>query len=605
MKIRHLLLLLASVPVGLAHAQPPQSAILTQERCTDAGLGTHIDPAQIGEPVSAVSLEPPKWTEAAGGEPAYCIVRGALAPIDKSATARPIQFGVALPASWAGVGVQMGGGGMNGTVPQLTAGAERGAPSYLSQGVATYGSDSGHSSAESEWALNDEAIKNLGFEQMKKTHDAAMVIIQHAYGLKPRYNYYVGTSQGGREGLTVAQRYPADYDGVAAAVPIVNFTGLMYAPVWIRAQEKRAINWVPATKAKAIEAEFIRQCDKLDGLADGVINNYVACRALFNIHGPHNHNKNPWSAKRCPNNIDAHPEDDSANACFTDGQIETLKFVFSTYRYGAPLANGNLKFGMWAPTTDVAGGMGPPPRGATPAAAPRAPAASPGVAAPPLAGGPSAGMPRGLGSLFTDLRYRAQEGAAPGAPRYSSIGSLGLTGFLLRNVNANPLDYVEGVTDVARRRQLSEWLDSTNPDLSAFHQRGGKLIVTIGTNDTVASPGAQLDYYQAVLDKTGRSSLDTFARFYVLPQTGHGLSGSNFMLDGNGKPIPVRDIPNQMDRFTMLRDWVEKGIAPGKSITVTGRAGSRPLCSYPEYPRFVGGNPAQASSYRCSPPDLQ
>ena len=55
-------------------------------------------------------------------------------------------------------------------------------------------------------------------------------------------------------------------------------------------------------------------------------------------------------------------------------------------------------------------------------------------------------------------------------------------------------------------------LDSTNPDLRAFEKRGGKMIVTIGTNDTLASPGAQLDYYEAVLDKMGRRTVDRFAR---------------------------------------------------------------------------------------------
>jgi feruloyl esterase len=55
-----------------------------------------------------------------------------------------------------------------------------------------------------DWALNDEAIKNLGYMQMKKTHDAAMVLVERMYGAKPKYNYYVGSSQGGREALTVA-----------------------------------------------------------------------------------------------------------------------------------------------------------------------------------------------------------------------------------------------------------------------------------------------------------------------------------------------------------------------------------------------------------------
>ena len=114
--------------------------------------------------------------------------------------------------------------------------------------------------------MNDEAIKNLGYMQMKKTHDAAMVLMERMYGAKPKYNYYIGSSQGGREALTVAQRYPADYDGIAANVPIVNFSTLMLAPELIRIQEKPAVNWVTLAKVNAIRGEVMRQCDKLDGL---------------------------------------------------------------------------------------------------------------------------------------------------------------------------------------------------------------------------------------------------------------------------------------------------------------------------------------------------
>ena len=95
----------------------------------------------------------------------------------------------------------------------------------------------------------------------------------------------------------------------------------------------------------------------------------------------------------------------------------------------------------------------------------------------------------------------------------------------MRDLNANPLDYTENDATLRRRRELSEILDSTNPDLTAFHRRGGKMMVTIGTNDTLASPGAQLDYYQSVIDKMGQAAVDQFARFFVVPQTGHGLTG--------------------------------------------------------------------------------
>lgn len=540
---------------------------ITEADCSEAKLGESIPVTAIGEPVSAVTLSAPQWTAATNGLPAYCSIKGAMAPIDRSPNTQPINFQVAMPASWNGRSAQLGGGGMNGFIPPLTAGP--GAP--FSRGFVTYGSDSGHQAAfgfgraepsgpppSDDWALNDEAIKNLGYMQMKKTHDAAMVLIERMYGARPKYNYYIGTSQGGREALTVAQRYPKDYDGIAANVPIVGFSSLMLAPALIRIQEKPAANWVTSAKVNAIRGEFMRQCDKLDGLVDGIINNYMGCRAIFDVKQakPRRH---PWAAKRCPNNVDPNPADTSADACLTDGQIATLEFIYSRYSFAKPLANGVKTFGMWLPNTD----------------------------------------PSGSG-LIANTRFLGQEGAPANAAAYKWIGALGVTGFLMRDLNANSLDYVEGGKYEARREELSAILDSANPDFSAFVRRGGKMIVAIGSNDTLASPGTQLDYYQAILNNMGRAKVDTFARLYVLPQTGHGLTGTNYTTDGDGKKLEPKPIPNTFDRVTLLTDWVEKGVAPGKSIKVTAGDRSLPMCSYPEYPRYEKGPANEADSYRCS-----
>ena len=89
---------------------------------------------------------------------------------------------------------------------------------------------------------------------------------------------------------------------------------------------------------------------------------------------------------------------------------------------------------------------------------------------------------------------------------HSHLGVLGVTGFLMRNLAANPLDYVEGGALNARRQRVVGVARLDDPDLTRFAKRGGKMIVTIGTDDTLASPGAQLDYYQSLLDKMGRPS---------------------------------------------------------------------------------------------------
>ncbi len=444
---------------------------------------------------------------------------------------------------------------MNGVIPDLIAsGRFTTGPSLLERDYATYGSDSGHQGNARDWALSEEALKNLAYLQLKKTHDAAMVLMQRAYGKKPRFNYFVGNSQGGREGLTVAQRYLADYNGIISNVPIVNFSSLMLAPALIRIQEKPLDNWVTPAKLNAIRGEFIGQCDSLDGLADGVINNYMACRAIFN-------RKQAWASKRCPDNKDPNPADASTTACLTDGQITTLQMVYSRYAFATPLANGVKTFGMWSPNTD----------------------------------------PSGSG-LIAPARLRGQQGAAVDAPMHSNLGILGVTGFLMRDFTANPLDYVEGGQFNKRREQISEWLDATNPDLTKFAARGGKIILTIGTNDTLASPGAQLDYYQALIDKMGQAKVDSFARLFVIPQAGHGLSGANYTVNGEGETIATAPLPNTYDRLPLLLNWVEKKTAPAMNVVVKAGERSLPLCSYPSYPQYKNGPTMLATSYECAKP---
>src|SRR5688572_3344044 len=438
-----------------APATPPRAGrevVISAADCVAEKTGATVPAERIGAPVRQVTLAAPTWIAETATSPGYCRVEGAIAPVDTAPTARPINFAVALPARWNRRAAQLGGGGLNGTIPNLTGGGGPGSPSLIARGVATYGSDSGHQAAgfggrrgaappaaappaaapaasaaprttSDDWALNEEAIANLGHAQMKKTHDAALVLIERLYGARPQFNYYLGSSQGGREALTVAQRYPADYDGIAANVPIVSFSTLMLAPELIRIKEKPAANWVTPAKVNTIRGEFMRQCDTLDGLADGIINNYMACRAIFDITQG-KRDRRPWAAKRCSNNVDPNPADTSANACLTDGQIATLELTYSRYAFATPLAHGTRTFGMWVPNTD----------------------------------------PSGSG-LIVNARFRGQEGAAENAPMHSHLGVLGVTGFLMKNLAANPLDYVEGGALNARRMEISRVLDSTNPDL--------------------------------------------------------------------------------------------------------------------------------------------
>jgi hypothetical protein len=126
----------------------PSEKVIAEADCTVGKLGATIPVSAIGEPVSGVTLNAPVWKGAAGANPAYCSVDGSMAPVDTAANAKPINFRVVLPASWSHRAVQLGGGGMNGMIPNLVGGVDmRPGTSLIQLGFVTYGSDSGHQMA--------------------------------------------------------------------------------------------------------------------------------------------------------------------------------------------------------------------------------------------------------------------------------------------------------------------------------------------------------------------------------------------------------------------------------------------------------------------------
>ena len=162
-------------PMSRAGAAQDDRAV-TEADCVAPSLVATIAPAAIGEPVRSVTVQA-TWVAASGTVPAHCRVDGVFAPVDSASTARVINFRVILPASWNRRAAQLGGGGINGVIPNLT-GGEFGAagPSLLQRGFVTYGSDSGHqlpafgrrggppaAPPDQERALNDEAIRNFGY----------------------------------------------------------------------------------------------------------------------------------------------------------------------------------------------------------------------------------------------------------------------------------------------------------------------------------------------------------------------------------------------------------------------------------------------------------
>ncbi len=202
--------------------------------------------------------------------PAFCRVAVNSAPSPDS----HIISEVWMPAStWNGRYQQSGNGGFAGAVPY---GSLAGA---LQLGYAAAGTDDGHVGGTATFAPgHHQQVIDFGFRALKETTDKAKAIIAAFYGTGPSRSYFVGCSDGGREALMEAQRFPEDFDGISAGAPANDWTHLFTGFIWNeKALFADPAGSIPANKLPAIQAAALAQCDKLDGVLDGVLNDPRQC----------------------------------------------------------------------------------------------------------------------------------------------------------------------------------------------------------------------------------------------------------------------------------------------------------------------------------------
>ncbi|WP_426957925.1 tannase/feruloyl esterase family alpha/beta hydrolase [Muricoccus radiodurans] len=533
----------------LALAATLAAPAAAQTDCTALANAT-IPAAEIALPTSGATItearfHPPGPSPVPGNAtlPARCEILGRIAPVDPAAP--PILFQVNIPEDWNGKAVQYGGGGFNGVLitglAQLRENLTE-SPHPLERGFVTFGTDSGHQNAPGveiqAFALNDEALENFAHAAYPKVRDTAIAVIRAATGRSPYRIYYYGSSEGGREGLMLAQRYPTLYDGIVSSVPVINWTGLQVFGTR-GGQMQREGAWLSPETVRLLHDATLRACDALDGLEDGIVSNQPACRAAFSPR-----------ALLCTGN--------TTTDCLTEPQLAFIETHRSPLRYDSPLPTGLTEYpgapvgGEAQPDGLIAWTTGPQ--------APRFPLPDPATQA-----------------------------------RQWSYGNGAIRYFLARDPAYDPARF--RLSDFpAQAARISALMDATSPDLSAFAARGGRLILKEHTADYAQSPGAGIAWWESVRGRLGDATLDGFARFYLHHGANHTGVATNV---ATGQPLPGHvDLLGALDAW-VERDAPPP--EPMIHFTRDRRA-TRPLCRYPAYPHFTGNDPARASSFTCRIP---
>ena len=264
-----LFVLLASLLGSPVFAQ--STLDVSQEQCASLLTAALPDTSILSAELLAANTFQAPDEEDTMTHPAFCRVVARTEP--------QVNFEVWLPAAgWNGKFQGVGNGGMAGTISY---GAML---SALQRGYATASTDTGHAAGDvafdASWALGrPDLVEDFGHRSLHLTTVHGKSLTSQLYGEPPQYAYYVGCSKGGQQGLMEAQRYPDDYDGIIAGDPAHNWTrfyagGHLWYSLALLADGE---SYLPPTKLAALGAAVNKACDARDGIADGILNNPLAC----------------------------------------------------------------------------------------------------------------------------------------------------------------------------------------------------------------------------------------------------------------------------------------------------------------------------------------
>src|SRR5579864_2240887 len=467
---------------------------------------------------------------AAGGAPAHCRVTGLIAP--------EVAFEVSLPSKWNGRFYMIGNGGHAGEALD-DAGRVAQRNQALQLGFAFAQTNTGHDAQKEPGGTfvmsNPQKAIDYAWRAVHLTATTAKDITRDYYGKAVSRAYWNSCSNGGRQGLLEAQRFPEDFDGIVANAPWVDQTGFTIGAMW----NQKALSTAPVTPAKLalVADKVMAKCDAIDGLKDGLIDDPRKCDFDPARDVP-----------ACAAGVDGAD-------CLTAAQAQAIAKI-----YGGPMSNGKPFFPGYMPGSEAVttGGFG----------------AGPGS-------GPVSGWINVIVSPQPDGKP-ADFNLAENTMRYL-VFSPPQPGYDYQTFDFN--------RDIHLLDEWSKKADAKNPDLSKFHKRGGKLLMTYGWADSILQPMAGVNYYEQAATKNGPATSDFF-RLFMVPGMAHCGGGIG---------------PDRNDPMTAMIDWVEKDKAPASMVAsrvVDNKVvRTRPLCPYPQVARYSGqGSIDEAANFRCVAP---
>lgn len=572
-----------AVSVGIAacggsDAEPPAltaaqacSALSTLNETTSSPFGNYrINVA------SATLVPAAAATATLAQQPEHCQVQGFMndrvSPVNGQRYA--IKFNLRMPSSgaWNGRFYMMGGGGTNGTLGDAR-GALPGAgqtENALSRGFAVVSTDSGHDNATNSdpndggtaaFSRDPQSRRDYFFNSYDHVTQAGKRLVQHFYGKAADRSYFVGCSEGGREALLMAERYPTYYDGVIVGAPNISAVRSSSPQIVQDLAQLARNSGIPDSGGlpsihktysdldiQLVSSAVLKACDALDGLDDGMVGHPQACTTAL-----------------------VQPELDrlicsgaKATDCLTAQQVAAFPQIM------AGSFNSMGQRVAWEWNWDA--GIGGSANGA-------------------------------MNQAWRFWFLGSFDGAVSNSPKLTSnnLPYVAVTPPPVLKVTDIPdfylnYDYRSLSDDPAVNYPASGiYTDAPGVVFTAYgagndyRNRGGKILMYHGVADPAIAFAGSVKWFEQTQAK---ANAQDFVRFYPVPGMNHCVGGP------------------ATDKFEILKplvDWVEKGIAPS---SITAEASnpayfgttslSRPLCPFPSVPTYNGtGNVDSATSFSC------